>query len=207
MQQSPPPSTRPDGLPDWFSDSQPAAQPQATVATKPPRRPLGRKTKALIVIVLAVILVVAGVNAYRIITVPACLSSNDYKQLTGNDYGDQLQPQSDFYTALVGFGLNSTDYSTDDSGEALVKKLAKFYTDRPHTSIRFSLQSTFLDGIDRSIMRQRVEKIQSDLIKLGVPTEDVVTPQPTFVTPEEDDALVDDPQAVAVSIVSLEGCR
>lgn len=186
----------------WFQDQAPL--------TPPPKKPR-RWLKPIIfvtgaaVVTLAVWVIVAFAGQTS-----ACLSNEDYYDLTGTKPIDTLSSKSRFYTDFIAFNPASTTYTMSTSGEpasTVIDRLGKFYTNHRDKKMLFTVGASYATDNDYSLAQTRTLAIVNALIKAGIPTEIITQDIPSLVTPEDTDVTVGGVDAVSISLTSLESCQ
>ncbi len=190
--------------PDWFNNSNNATPPEQ------PRKAF-RLGPVLAIIVIIALLIGGGVLAYNLFTRQACLTINDYRQLTGQDYPDKLDATTNFYTTLIEFQNGNTDYNdANGNGKSRLQSIATFYQAHKNTSLRITIDSTYPDSTYLALTTKRALTVKKALVAAGIADERIIVNQPAFTPPEEPldyDETLAAPGTVTVSITSLEGCR
>lgn len=192
--------------PAWFTASVPTEQ--AAGQPKPPTR------HRLALIIIGAIILLAIIAGVFIITATkqtdaACLSNNDYYDLTGIKSADTLETTARFFTATITFKDSSTDYvsaSFDNSASELLSRIAHFYSTHSKKSIVIDLSADYSAEADYDLTASRIQRISNDLLGLGVPDEVITTGIPQLVQPDDDSDTATSTPSVIVSVQSSSEC-
>lgn len=190
---------------NWFANNL-----QQPYPLTPPPSGRRRIIKLVIILIVIAMLITAGtIGAYFLR--PTCLTATNYQQLANVPYDGELNATQEFYTALVYFQTNKTNYdNSDDQGESQLKSFADFYRYHSNASIAFTLTTSYPDDIYQELSTQRLAAAKQSLVTLGVPETSITTTPPQEIAPEEpfDEAsTIGSHNAITVSISSQEGCR
>lgn len=164
--------------------------------------PQPRKKWRLLVVFAIITLALAGIATTLSLAAPACLTAKDYEALTGEPYDSQMQAASSFYTGIVSFKDQSTDYTIPEQ----ITQLADFYRSRSHLSIHFTITGNYTYDQQAELALSRLETIQKSLTSAGVPAALITVELPLLTeSPEAAEAI--DSEATTISITSAAGCR
>lgn len=189
--------------PEWFSG--------APSATPSPRRPLMSR-RMLVLIGVIVIMTIAAVSLAQIGSAherTACLTTDNYKELTGAAISDDgFSPTTNFYGDTVTFTQNGTAYDpqtdTQIGGEALLKRVAAFYSQHDTTSIVVTVSGSYYAKTATQLTQTRINTVKASLIDLGVSGDDITTTSPVYVSSE--DSTPSDPAVVHIALASRKAC-
>lgn len=168
MQDSPQQTT-----PAWFS-SEPAEQPQYR----------SKKHPSIVYILLVVVLIglaIVGVMIW-VSSKSQCISAEQYKMLSGSSLAAE-DGSIGMYTATTAFTTKGT---LEPSGVETINRLANFYSNHPHSSLRFDVKSSFSSLDDKSDVQNNSIKLRKELIDSGVPAAATTIQQPTYLASEDD---------------------
>lgn len=191
----------PQSVASWFQSVDNATP------TPPPPSPLKKHKKLLIAAGVVSVFFGAGSIILAIMnSTKPCLTASDYTELTGATISaTSLSPTTNFYTTYIDFTPKATTYDgTDDQGEDLVTKIAKFYTSHSASSITITIKGSYLTKDAQDITQQQVDTVKGTLITNGVPASVIATPDLQYIIPEE--STPDDPSSILISITSNEKC-
>lgn len=161
-----------------------------------------RKKWRLLALFTAITLLLAGTAIALTFSAPACLTAQDYKDLTGQPYDGSMQAVDTFYTEPVAFKVRSSDYTDPDQ----LVKLARFYQQHSRASLHFTIDGTYGYEDQAALAEQRIAAAQKTLANAGVPQELIVVEPPVLID-SSDAAETADTEATTISITSLPGCR
>ena len=182
-------------MPEWFVEEQPL----------PPPAP-NKKWRLLTLFIVATVLLASIATALNF-SRSACLTAQDYQALTGQAYNGSIASTSSFYTAVVDFKQNSSQYDDSaDNGNKQLQKLAEFYKNHSNMSLNFSITSTYLFESQETLMESRVKAVQKTLLDAGVPSS-IITVNQAELTQSTDPDEATDTESTTISLTSNEGCR
>lgn len=191
------------------------APPSATQVT-PPEPPKKSSKKKFVLIVGACMVLVSGTTAAVLLTDyfsrPVCLTTEDYKPLTGKTYDNSTLTSSEyFYTHIIEYNIDTQKY-TDESKLAttnFIKKLGSFVKDRPEKLIQVTITSDYSSDADNESSLDRIYNLKIALQKAGVPDSSILLELPEYDPidiPDEEG----EPAPVArgsIAITSPANCR
>lgn len=189
--------------PQWFSDV-PATTPA------PSKPPISRRTLVLMsIIVVMAIVAIALAQFSTSHGRTACLTTSDYKDLTGNTISsDGFSPATNFYSDTVTFKQNSVAYGahtdTQVGGEALLKQIGTFYRQHDTTSIVVTISGSYYLKTAADLTKKRIDTVKASLINLDISGNDIATSVPTYVSPE--DSMPSDPSTIHIALASRKSC-
>lgn len=159
--------------PAWFAES----------LGRPPKAP--RKRYVYVVTSTCAVLIASLALAFYLLTKQQptqdqCLQASDYKQLTGEDAPDDLNPVTDFYSAPFSFQANSLvfkDSNTTNVNESRqIESLGAFYASHKDKSLQIEIWSiATTDALVSELEKQRANMIRDNLVAAGVPIDYILT--------------------------------
>lgn len=198
---------QPNGsIPEWFNAA-------ATPAPQAPK-PSIHTSKRIIIIAATAAVIIASVGVIAFLlsaNSSSCLTSTDYKDLTGVSLASAPSPTDSFYTEYVLFndGTSKYDDSSDDGahGGGLINKIASFYKDHPKKSIIITVSASYFAAAGESLANERVTAVQSSLVAAGIPSGAIVVQGASLIEPE--DAIEGDESngETTIAITSDPTCR
>lgn len=179
-------------IPQWFITEQP-------VTTQKPRkkwRLVAMFAATIVVLTVTVVVLTFSFSA------PACLTAQDYEDLTGVSYDGKMAAANSFYTGIIDFKDTSNSYSKPTQ----ITQLVNFYKEHATISIRFTVTGTYLREDQSDIAYLRTATIQKSLISAGVPAE-LITIEPPVPLQSLEAVEAADSEATTISITSAAECR
>lgn len=167
----------------------------------PPVKPRKPIKNILITTFLGIAIILIGLVMFIVFNrAKPCLTTYDFKDLTGLSLDGQINSKEDFYTFNIKFNSQTTDYNnSDDAEEVTVEKVGQFYNAHKDKSIIISLSGNYPTNTSNELATKRLEKMQDDLKRAGLPTNMIKTNTPTTYEPDIDEGEADTLTTVAIT--------
>lgn len=183
----------------WFE-----ALPGQTPPVEPKKKPI-----KLFILAGALVVLFGAAGAFFFVTqqAKACLTTDDLRELIGNNEVDEIVTPSDyFFTYQVDFqpGLASYDPDAETAGTDIIAHIAAFYTAHAEKSIVITLSGLYLSSNEESLTKERLSLVQSALTSAGIPANQIVTNNPTYYEPEN---ASEQATSVTIAITSDASCQ
>jgi len=168
---------------DWFNELPSPDIAPTEPSVKPPR------SRKVIFLVAGSVLLILSVAVYALFTltsssVGACLTSNDYKSLTGKTADSQLSATESFYTASFTYGNGSSDFTGATKAESLsiIKNLGRFFAQHSKdTSVVITISGGYTPNDDKASATTRIAKLKHSLVQNGIPESYIKIEAPTKI--------------------------
>lgn len=174
-----------------------------------------KKSRKPLVILLGIIVFLPLITVAVILMVSAnqrtaCLTSDDYKTLTGTTLTESISPTTNFYANAIAFQRGSISYDTTSDanvqGEQLLQKIAQLYKSQRTTSIQITVSSDYFAKDAAELAQKRIAAVQTSLINMGIASSDIQIIAPSYSELEEADSAPQDNVTTTLSIVSYQTC-
>ncbi len=206
------PPTQPQPTPDpsnqWFN---------SLPSEEPPSQKPARRLPLPLIVGLVVILILGSVLSVLFLTrnSAACLTTNDYKALTGRSFEDPaaFSATDAFYTSSVQYVNGSVNYANDSESTvtALLANIGTFYRERADKQpMTVSLSAAYGPNDTKEAASERLESLASQLVAGGVDSAAIQRGEPTTFDPGTE-LSADSPElataSVYLSVASVESCQ
>lgn len=211
MNNDPQPSRNNPQLPSWFSND---PQPSIAGARSAAPAPRPKRTHMWVIALVVIVILTAGAGAlvYFMQTPTACLTPQDYTEISGGAQADSegFDPKTDFFSASFMFQPDSSAYSTDDTDQRTndIRRLAAFYkahSDKPMLISLATIYRTEAGSQSVAIANQRLHRIRDDLVAAGIPSSIILSAATAYDVTEEDESP-DLPDGVTLNLTSAATC-
>ncbi len=206
---SPPsqPQPSPDPSNQWFNSLPSEAPPQP----KKSRLSLPLIASLVVILILGSILTVLFLTRNS----AACLTTTDYKALTGRTFEDQaaFSPTEAFYTLPLQYVNGSTDYTGDaeSTNTSQLTKIGTFYTERfEKQPMTISLSASYSPNDTKEAASKRLDDLTNQLVSAGVDTAAILRSEAVSLDPGSElsaDSAELTTATVHVTVASVTSCQ
>jgi len=157
-----------------------------TESSKPPKK---SHAKIFLIVGSAVVVLFLGAVMLLLSGRQTCITTDNLRALSGNSEIEDASSTSDKSLAYyVYFQPNSLSYNltAEQTGPAIIKRVADFYKKYPKVALELTISSTYLTSDEQSLATGHAATIKSDLIAAGIPESKIVVNEPSQVDQEDD---------------------
>lgn len=133
----------------------------------------------------------------------ACLTVDDYKDLTGVTRQDELLPTENFYTYSVDFERGTDKYTDGVATKKILKDLVAFYKSHEAASILVTLTSDYTTSSGEETATERIQRLTDDLVKYGMNENLIRHANPDLIVDSEDV----EPSFATITLTSTVDCN